>query len=141
MECLHTMSLCMCKKSIVTVRAGTRWKHDDGCLSRHGFNEATVPLVISSICHLVLVWTWFLDMSTFQRGAACYSWLAESQPHDQAYPLHVQEPCFSASSLHAAASEMTDAARQRQDVVMVQQTETTLLIICMRHFVIYHNIS
>lgn len=45
------------QKNIVPVRARATWKHvGDCCLLPQGFTEAAVFLLISSLCHLVLVW-------------------------------------------------------------------------------------
>lgn len=68
---------------------------------------------------------------------ASHRWLTGSQPHDWAYPLHVVPPAntgamFFFVSLHANSFGLTNGKRQvlfvrrRQDVVMVQRTETCL---------------
>lgn len=125
---LHTMTVIVGEKERTLLEHGQTWKHAASVTTRW-------PSLTSPLCHCI-----FEGGPGFQpppSSCAGHRWLTGSQPHDWAYPLHVVLPAkmgamFFFVTLHVNSFSLTNGKRQvlfvrrRQDVVMVQRTETRL---------------
>lgn len=116
---LHTRTVIVGEKERTLLEHGQTWKHAASVTTLW-------PSLTSPLCH-------GLGFQSPPSPCTGHGWLTGGQPHDWAYPLHVVLPAFTGAmfffvGLHA--NSFTNGKRQvlwvcrRQDVVMVQCTET-----------------